>query len=104
ADVNRVHTLFGTAVHAAAGAGEFDMLRLLVDRGADVSPRNSRGQTPLQIVAQMRGNIERLAQAQEMIKSMGVKVPGITNQLSNIQLPTKGWEACERLLKEHGAV
>jgi hypothetical protein len=104
ADVNRVHSLFGTVVHAAVGAGEVDILRLLIDRGADVNARNARAQTPLQVVAQMRGMIERLAQAQAMIKSMGVKLPGMANQLSSIQLPTEGWEACERLLKDHGAV
>jgi len=104
ADLNHVFALFGTAMHAAAGGGDVDMLRLLIRRGADVSPRNRAGQTPLQIVAQMRGTIERLTQARAMIKSMGVKIPGLTKQMSDVQIPTDGWEACERLLKEHGAV
>jgi hypothetical protein len=104
ADLNHVFALFGTAMHAAAGGGDVDMLRLLIQRGADVSPRNRAGQTPLQIVAQMRGTIERLTQARAMIKSMGVKIPGLTKQMSDVQIPTDGWEACERLLKEHGAV
>jgi hypothetical protein len=33
---------------------------------------------------------ERLAYAQAMIKSMGVKLHGLGNQLSNVRLPTKG--------------
>src|SRR5207247_3252687 len=104
ADVNRVHSLFGTAVHAAVGAGEVEILQLLLDRGADPSAANARGQTALQVLAQARGTIERLAQAQEMMKSMGMKLPGLVNQLSNLKLPTEGWDACERLLKERGAV
>jgi hypothetical protein len=103
ADVNRVHALFGTVVHAAAGAGDVETVRLLIDRGADINLRNTRGQSPLQVVMQARVMAERLAQAQTMMKTMGVKLPGAFNQLSNRQLPTEGWEACERLLKEHGA-
>ena len=37
------------------------------------------------------------------MKSMGIKVPGIADQISNITLPLDGWDACERLLKSHGA-
>src|SRR5262245_36740962 len=103
ADANRVHHLFGTPVHAAAGGGEAELLRLLIDHGGDVNARNAHQQTPLQAVRQARSTIERLAQAQEMMKSMGMKVPGLVNQLAKVQLPTEGWDACERLLKEHGA-
>jgi hypothetical protein len=37
---------------------------------------------------------------QATMKSMGVKLPG---QMSNVSLPIEGWDACERLLKAHGA-
>jgi hypothetical protein len=103
ADPNRVQLLFGAPVHAAAGAGEVELLQLLLDRGGDVGARNARGQTPLQVVAAGRASRERLAQAQALMKSMGVKLPGLMDQLTNITLPEEGWDACERLLKAHGA-
>jgi hypothetical protein len=78
-------------------------LQLLIDRRGDVNAHNSQGQTPLQIVAAARATKERLAQVQAMVKSMGVKLPGLAEQLSNVTLPTEGWDACERLLKAKGA-
>ena len=99
ADVNRVHLMFGTAVHAATGAGEVELLQLLIDRGGDMKARNSKGQTPLEVVSASRATLDRLAQAREMMKSMGMNAPGLADQLSNITFPTEGWDACERLLK-----
>jgi hypothetical protein len=99
ADPNRVHPLFGTPVHAATGAGEVELLQLLIDRGGDVGARNAQGQTPLHVLAAGRATRERLAQAQVLMKSMGIKFPGLIDQLSNVTLPTEGWDACERLLK-----
>jgi len=86
-------------VHAATGAGEAELLQLLIERGGDVDARNAQGQTPLQLVAAGRATRERLAQAQALMKSMGIKFPGLIDQLSNVTLPTEGWDACERLLK-----
>jgi hypothetical protein len=103
ADPNRVHALMGTPVHAAAAAGDAELLKVLLSHAGDVNARNIAGQTPLQIVAAGRTTLERLAQAQSMMESMGVKLPGIGEQLSSVKLPTEGWDACERLLKEHGA-
>jgi hypothetical protein len=100
ADPNRVHPMFGTALHAATGAGEVELLRLLIDRGGDMKARNAKGQTPLEVVAASRATLDRLAQAQEMMKSMGMKTAGLMGKLSDIKLPTEGWDACERLLKE----
>jgi Ankyrin repeats (many copies) len=99
ADPKRVHPLVGTPVHAAAAAGDVELLQLLLDRGGDVGARNAQGQTPLQLVAACRATRERLAQAQALMKSMGMKLPGLIDQLSNVTLPTEGWDACERLLK-----
>lgn len=104
ADPNRVNHLFGAAVHAAAGGGDVDLLTLLIDRGGDVNVQNVHKLTPLQVISQARATTERLAHAQEMMKSMGMKVPGLVDQLAKTALPTEGWDACERLLKEHGAV
>jgi ankyrin repeat protein len=103
ADPNYVHPLFGTPLHAATGAGNVDLLRLLIDRGGDVRARNRQGQTPLAVVAASRATIERLAQAQAMVKSLGVKLPAILEGLSSAALPTAGWDACERLLQQRGA-
>jgi hypothetical protein len=103
ADPNRGNPIFGAAVHAAAGAGETSLLGLIIDRGGDVNAPNSRGQSPLQVIATGRASKERLAQAQAMMKSMGAKLPGLAEQLSSVVLPIEGWDACERLLKERGA-
>jgi hypothetical protein len=104
ADPNRVHQLFGTTIHAAAGGGELELLKLLIARGGDVNAQNAHKLTPLHVIRQSRATTERLAQAQEMMKSMGMKVPGLVEQLAKTRLPTEGWDACERLLKQHGAV
>ena len=103
ADPNRVQPLFGTPLHAATGAGEAALVELLLKHGGDVKARDARGQTPLQAIAAGRATLERLAQAQAMMKSMGMKLPGLVQQMSNLTLPTEGWEACERILKAHGA-
>jgi hypothetical protein len=99
ANVNHVHPMFGTALHAATGAGEVELLQLLIDRGGDMKARNSKGQTPLEIVEVSRATVERLAQAQQMMKSMGMNAPGLADKLSSMTFPTEGWDACERLLK-----
>jgi hypothetical protein len=103
ADANRVHPLFGAPVHVATGAGDVDLLRLLIERGADVSARDGRGRTPLQVLAASRAIRDRLAQVQAMTKSMGLKLPGLVDQMSKVTLPTEGWDACEELLKAQGA-
>jgi hypothetical protein len=103
ADPKGVHLLFGTPLHAAAGAGNEDLLQLLIDRGGNVNARNHQGQTPLQVVAASRTTLDRLSQAQELMKSMGMNLPGLVDQLSKVTMPTEGWNECERLLKAHGA-
>jgi hypothetical protein len=100
ADPNRLHPLLGSPVHAAIGAADPDLLRSLLDRGGDVNGPNALGQAPLEAVAAARAT---LAQAQTLMKSMGVNVPGLARQLSSVTLPTEGWDACERLLRAHGA-
>jgi hypothetical protein len=42
ADPNRVHPLFGTPLHAAAGAGAADLVKLLIAHGGDASQRNAQ--------------------------------------------------------------
>jgi hypothetical protein len=103
ADPNRNHKILGTALHAATAGGEVEILQLLIDHGGDVNAGNAQSQTPLQVIGAARATRERLAQAQGLMKSMGMKIPGLASQLANITLPTQGWDACERLLKAHGA-
>jgi hypothetical protein len=38
-----------------------------------------------------------------MMKSLGHAMPGLLDQLSNVELPTEGWDRCEELLRAHGA-
>jgi hypothetical protein len=80
-----------------------DLLQLLIECGGDVSARNARGQTPLQVAVAARAIRDRLAQSQALMKSMGIKLPGIVDQMSNVTLPLEGWDACELRLKAHGA-
>ena len=100
ADANLVHSRHGTPLHAATGAGDVEMLQLLIEHGADVNARNAQGQTPLQVLAATRTGLDRLVQMQATLKSMGMKLPG---QMSNVSLPIEGWDACERLLKSREA-
>lgn len=109
ADPNHAHPLFGTPVHAATGAGDGELLQLLLNRGGDPGARNAQGQTPLDLLEASRATMERLAQAQSLMESMGMEVPGVTDPLpvekllSDLMLPKEGWVACERMLKAHGA-
>jgi hypothetical protein len=103
ADPNRVHPLFGTPVHSAVGAGEVELLQLLIDRGGDVNARNPQGQTPLQALAAARGASKQLDQLKALMKSLGGKAPGLAEQALNVMLPTEGWDSCEKLLKAKGA-
>ena len=77
-----------------------ELLQLLIEHGADVNARNAQGQTPLRMLAASRTGLDRLVQMQAMMKSVGMKLP---EQMSNVSLPVEGWDACERLLKAHGA-
>jgi hypothetical protein len=103
ADPNRQHQLYGAAMHIAAGAGEPELVRLLLEHRADPSPRNLQQLTPMQVLAAGKANIERLQQAQEMLKSMGKQVPDMAGHLAACKPPIEGWAVCEKLLRECGA-
>jgi hypothetical protein len=100
ADPNLVHPRYGTAVHAATGAGDAELLRLLIERGGDVNARNAQGHTPLQMLAASREGLDRLVQMHAAMKSVGMNLP---RQLADVSLPKEGWDACAQLLKAHGA-
>ncbi len=100
ADVSFLHPLFGSAVHTAATAGSSDLLRLLLDSGADVNALNAQRQTPLaalraiqQIIGQWR-NLQSLG--------LGLGSAGLTAADVQRALPTEGWTECERLLVQAG--
>jgi hypothetical protein len=103
ADPNRVHARHGTAVHAAIGAGDVELLELLIDRGGDVNAPNAQGQAPLQMLTASRAAVDRMAQMQAAMKSMGMNHPGVVEHLSHLKQVVEGWDSCERLLKAHGA-
>lgn len=48
ANVNAKHSGGGTALHWAATSGHKDVVKLLLDNGADVNALNSYGETPLE--------------------------------------------------------
>jgi len=101
ADPNHINPIFGSAIHAAVGAGEAELLQLLIDRGGDTKARNAQGQTPMDVIVAGRGTLEQMAQMQAMMKKMGMKMPpGLIDQVANVKLPLEGWDACEKLLKE----
>ena len=96
ADANQNHVLFGTPVHCATGMGEAEMLKLLIDRGGDVNAANTRGQSPLQVVAASRAIQAQMEQAQAAMKSMGVKVPGLSDRLANSPSTVRRLEGLRR--------
>src|SRR5262249_18299135 len=103
ANSNTPHVVFGPPIHVAVGANDAGLLRLLIDHGADVNATNAHRQTPLMILSAARASYDRLAQAQAMMKTMGMKVPGVLEKLSQVKMPIEDWDACEKLLKSHGA-
>ena len=51
ADANEWSVLFGTVLHAAAAGGHLEMVRLLVEQGADLRRVDGGGQTAAQVAA-----------------------------------------------------
>ena len=55
-DVNAADTFGSTGLHYAVGNKDFDMVRLLIDKGANLNLKDRHGNTPL-IAAEKTGNI-----------------------------------------------
>lgn len=98
ADVNAVHPLFGTAVHAAVSAGSPELLQLLLDKGARPNERNAQGQTPLEALAAARKVLNQFLGLQQL----GLPLPATISTRLAQALPTAGWDACEQLLRNAG--
>ena len=43
-----------TALHYAAGYGFFELVALLIEKGADLNARDDAGKTPLQVAIEMK--------------------------------------------------
>ena len=52
ADVNAPNSKSITPLHLAAGNGHVEMVELLIDYDANISPKNDDGQTPLAMALQ----------------------------------------------------
>jgi hypothetical protein len=100
ADVHAVHPLFGSAVHVAVTTGAPDLLRLLLDHGADPNGRDLAGRTALQALAAHRQMIRQFSKIQSSLGSLGIAIPNMN--LPQPPTPTEGWEECERILREAG--
>lgn len=102
ANPNHMHQLFGSAIHAAASKAAPAILRLLIEQGGDVNLRNAQGHTPLGAIEQARGARDQIAKMQSMMQSLGLKLPIAVDSMTSADLPTEGWDTCERILRSHG--
>ena len=68
-----------------------------------MNARNPRGQTPLIVLTASRGIQAQMEQVQALMKTMGDEAPAIFERMSQTKLPIEGWDACEGILKAHGA-
>ncbi len=74
ADVNAVDAVGSTALHYVVDKGFDAVVEFLAARGANLEATNSRGQTPLAIVARGRtGNVEKAAVTAELLRSLGAQ-------------------------------
>ena len=74
ADVNAVDAVGSTALHYVVDKGFDAVVEFLAARGANLEATNSRGQTPLAIVARGRtGNVEKAPVTAELLRSLGAQ-------------------------------
>lgn len=82
----------------ATTEGAPELLRRLLDAGANVTVPNMQGQSALGALKALRQVASQLAG----IRAMGVKLPKAQMEHFERMLPAEGWDECERLLKERG--
>ena len=74
ADVNAVDAVGSTALHYVVDKGFDAVVEFLAARGANLEATNSRGQTPLAIVARGRtGNVEKAPVTAELLRALGAR-------------------------------
>lgn len=100
ADVRAGHPLFGSTVHAAVTTGAPELLRLLLDHGADANAKDLGGRTALQALKAHRQMIRQFSEIQSSLGSLGIPIPNMN--LPQPATPTEGWEECELILREAG--
>lgn len=67
-DPNQTDTRGATAFHAAAAAGQWQAMRLLLARGADIDARAANGETPLHYAARVAAGSGRLETLKFMLE------------------------------------
>jgi hypothetical protein len=92
--------LFGTPLHVACSAASANLVRLLLQKGADANCRNSHGQTPRDIIAVSQNSLKMLADVQAQARQLGVKLPPNFASLPPSEVLDSGWQECLRLLVE----
>src|SRR5262249_14684708 len=99
ADPNARHPIFGAPLHWAAGSGEVELLRLVLDAGGDPKALNAQGQTPLQALQHLRQMLGQMTKLGQLGAMLGKNV---IEEFERIAPKAQALEACEQLLRERG--
>jgi hypothetical protein len=99
ADVKVQHPLLGTPVHIAAGSGDAELLRLVLDAGGDPKAVNAQNHTPLQAMQQLRQMVDQIAKLGPLGAMFG---KNLKSQFEKIMPSAQDLDACEQLLRERG--
>lgn len=70
--------------------GTCEVLRLPLDRGSNPAAIYRQGRTLLQMLHMLRATLDRPANAQSLLKSMGMAVPKLADQFSQTRLTRAG--------------
>jgi Ankyrin repeats (many copies) len=100
ANPNVPSPLFRTSLHVACSSASADLVRLLLQKGADANCRNSQGQTPRDIIAVSRNSLKMLAEVQAQARQFGVKLPPNFASLPPSEVLDLGWQTCLELLDQ----
>jgi Ankyrin repeats (3 copies) len=100
ANPNQAHSFFGAPAHAAASSGNAEILRHLIDSGADLHQTSPQGLTPMQTIAQTRAGWSKIMELQMSVGTLGVKLPKTALKIPQFTQLEAGWLACEELIRE----
>jgi hypothetical protein len=96
-----VHTqarMFGSPLHGAVSAGSPELVRMMLDAGADANEKNKQGQTPIGALQHIRMVMGQM----EALKALGGAMFKQIEPELNRLVDNGGWEQCEKLLRERG--